>query len=995
MLLLLMTAVRFQAAAQPGMANFHKIGFSEGLHDGIIRCIAQDRFGYIWIGTVGAVNRFDGRRITKFTNIPGDSSSPYGTQPRCMYSDKKGRFWIGTETGLMEYDFTSGKFIRIPGLRGQFILYMTGTGDSILYLGSRREVFRYNTNTGEVFSYRESKKPAHAALSGENPISFCVSQNRLMVGTRTGLIVLDSKSDSSWRLEFRGNERASVISVDADRQGNIWLYSSGKAGLTRITADLKNSGSIDISAIGPLSGGIVGIMADQQEGVWLITDGEGLHRYFPATQQFQSYRYNIYYPSGPSADSYRYIFQDRDGLIWLGCNVEGINYFEPGQHLFQSILPFEDKRSKHGRALTTDLDGNIWMGNHDGLSCYSSGTSQYKTWSNESGRKPVLYSNVIRSMVCDQDNNIWIGTGNGVNRYNRQNGQIEFISSEKLPASFYNSINTDRSGNIWFCTNDSVSLYWYDYQAKTFHSVSEHPHLKQLPRFSPTSYFLEDSRERLWISFARKGVYMYNKKTGELKHFKASDSGKDGIIGDQVIEIKEDQQGMIWMSTFNGVSGYDPEKNSYININNQNGLPGNMAAPLAIDRKNRIWVGVNGGLTLISADRKHFTSFSTSEGLPSLGYSEHAGCTDKDGNIVMPTYYGYFRFNPDLYQERKDSFRYYLAGYSIFDKDYKRISESDNSPVIRLNADQNSFTFHMAALNYKNPSQTWFIYRLEGFEKDWHYSQDPKAVYTNVPGGRYTFQYRASISREQTNDQAFKTGTVLLATRFYKTTWFRILLFLFIVSLFYIIYRYRTYQQKQFYLLKEKAQLLEKEKALVMYENLKQQLNPHFLFNSLTSLSSLISSDPGAAGGFLDSLSKTYRYILQSRDHETVLLADEIKFAMNYIKLQQTRFETGFEVLFRIPEEYYHRRIVPVTLQNLIENAIKHNIIDEESPLKIDISISQDDLVVQNNLQKKKVVETSNKQGLANMQSLYRYLSPRPMRIEETATSFIVRIPLL
>jgi LytS/YehU family sensor histidine kinase len=180
-----------------------------------------------------------------------------------------------------------------------------------------------------------------------------------------------------------------------------------------------------------------------------------------------------------------------------------------------------------------------------------------------------------------------------------------------------------------------------------------------------------------------------------------------------------------------------------------------------------------------------------------------------------------------------------------------------------------------------------------------------------------------------------------------------------------------------------------------MYESLKQQLNPHFLFNSLTSLSSLIESEPKAASGFLDSLSKTYRYILKTRDNETVPLIDEIKFAENYVKLQTTRFEKGFIVNMNIPEEFYHRKIVPVTLQNLIENAIKHNIIDEDSPLQVDIFIKNDYLVVQNNLQKKKFVETSNKHGLVSMESLYRYLSNQPVEINESNNFFTVKIPLL
>jgi len=196
-------------------------------------------------------------------------------------------------------------------------------------------------------------------------------------------------------------------------------------------------------------------------------------------------------------------------------------------------------------------------------------------------------------------------------------------------------------------------------------------------------------------------------------------------------------------------------------------------------------------------------------------------------------------------------------------------------------------------------------------------------------------------------------------------------------------------------LLENKAQMLEKEKAMVMYESLKQQLNPHFLFNSLTSLSGLIETNQQVAGDFLEQMSGIYRYILKNGNNETVSLKDEIEFVQLYINLQQTRFKKGLQVNIRVPDEYLHYKIAPVTLQNLIENAIKHNVIDIGSPLVVDIFIEGDYLVVKNNLQRKKVVETSNMKGLAQFTSLYRYLSELPVIIEETEREFIIKIPLI
>jgi LytS/YehU family sensor histidine kinase len=180
-----------------------------------------------------------------------------------------------------------------------------------------------------------------------------------------------------------------------------------------------------------------------------------------------------------------------------------------------------------------------------------------------------------------------------------------------------------------------------------------------------------------------------------------------------------------------------------------------------------------------------------------------------------------------------------------------------------------------------------------------------------------------------------------------------------------------------------------------MYENLKQHLNPHFLFNSLTSLSSLIRLDQKQAGDFLDKMSKVYRYILKNKDNETVTLEEELKFVDMYIQLQKTRFAESLQIRMDIPSEALYRKIAPVTLQNLVENSIKHNIADEDAPLVIRFYVEEDYLVIRNNLQRKNFVETSNKQGQMSMISLYRYLSIRPVLIEENEQYYTVKIPLL
>jgi ligand-binding sensor domain-containing protein len=987
---------------QHSSLNFHKLGLENGLNDGTIRCIGQDKLGYIWIGSVSALNRFDGKNVAVFTNIPGDTTSPYVSQPRSIHSDAEGRFWIGFETGLAEFDFSKAAFKRIGVLQNIFIAKIISYGDSLLYLATRRGLIRYNKYSGNAFFYSTSKHERHAALIANGLNDLLLQHDSLYMATDRGMVVMNLHTDASALVPISVLAGMAVLNIASDQENNIWLGMQRAVNLVKLKADRKSTEVYDrflTTGLNKATQNVSDILVDNRNRVWVVTPVDGLLQYDVATNSFIKHLHHADIPSSPKTNYYRTIFQDDRNIIWLGEDFAGVNFFEPDHFLFQTILPSSNRLDEWsrgvGRAVAEDKQGNIWMGNHAGVSRYNPSTLEYTLWHNEGNKLPVLYSNTVRSMYCDNENNIWIGTASGVNRYNQRTQKMEFIDSKNLPLAYYNSITEDRAGNIWFCTNDTAVLYWYSTTEKKYFNISTHPQLKQYKSLSPTSYVMEDSKKRLWISFSRKGVVMLDKRNNVARQFLASETNRNSIIGNQVIDIKEDNNGVIWLTSINGITGIDVERDSFLSFNHKNGLPGNWAAPLLIDKLNRIWVGVNGGLTMLDTDRKQFTIFSPDDGLPSIGFPEHAGIQTFNGDFVMPTYKGYIRFNPLAFKHDSSPLRFYLAGYSIFDKHYTLPAEQINKSGIQFDANENSFAFDLVALNYTNPSQTWFAYKLDGFDKDWHYSKDTKAVYTNVPGGDYVFMYKAATANDNWESMQAKRLKVGVKTFFYKSVWFWSLIGLLLVSGLFGLYRRRTGQQQQLFQLKSKTQLLEKEKAMVMYDSLKQQLNPHFLFNSLTSLSGLIETDQHVASEFLDQMSSIYRYILKNGNQETVSVYDEIAFVKLYIDLQQTRFGNGLKVNIQVPEEYMHYKIAPVTLQNLIENAIKHNVVDESFPLVIDIFIEDDCLVVRNNLQKKGVVETSNKKGLEQFVSLYSFLSTKPVVITETADAFIIRIPLV
>ena len=212
----------------------------------------------------------------------------------------------------------------------------------------------------------------------------------------------------------------------------------------------------------------------------------------------------------------------------------------------------------------------------------------------------------------------------------------------------------------------------------------------------------------------------------------------------------------------------------------------------------------------------------------------------------------------------------------------------------------------------------------------------------------------------------------------------------FITIIFYFIYYYKSKQER-----KVKEQKVIAGTASAKFDALKNQLDPHFLFNSLNVLTSLIEENPDNAQKFTTSLSKVYRYVLEQKNKDLITLDEELNFAKTYMSLLKMRFEDS--IIFDIPEQATNpeSKVVPLSLQLLLENAVKHNTVTESKPLHIRIYESNGNLIVENNLQTKQVVKKSSGVGLNNITQRYQLLTDRTVSIQEDKSIFKVSIPML
>jgi hypothetical protein len=434
-------------------------------------------------------------------------------------------------------------------------------------------------------------------------------------------------------------------------------------------------------------------------------------------------------------------------------------------------------------------------------------------------------------------------------------------------------------------------------------------------------------------------------------------------------------------------------------------------------RDGRIWIADQNQIGFINPGSTQFQSLRVPFGSYETNYDTHFDQLP-NGNILVNTYYDIALIKPDRIRTSYGSLQPFLSQLKV--NGAPVFSPAANGPALHFDHTQNSLEFQFGLLT-ASPENLLFEYSLAKTNHFFSFTlgtdaDKPDSLYfstrhgerqylQNLAGNQTVSMFSLSPGRYQlvyrirSKDGAWKGATQFLPfviePAFYQTVWFWALLVALLAGLLYWYFQAKWKARDQVFALEARALNLEKEKTIVQYEGLKQQLNPHFLFNSLSSLGSLIRIDPRLAGTYLEAMSKSYRYILKSQEQELVPLKDELQFIQTYIQLQKVRFEEALQVTFRIEDDCTHLKIVPVTLQNLMENAIKHNIVDQESPLQIEIYTENGYLCVRNQLQRKAFVETSNKRGLSQLVSLYHYLDSRPVRIEDTGGYFTVSVPLV
>jgi hypothetical protein len=314
----------------------------------------------------------------------------------------------------------------------------------------------------------------------------------------------------------------------------------------------------------------------------------------------------------------------------------------------------------------------------------------------------------------------------------------------------------------------------------------------------------------------------------------------------------------------------------------------------------------------------------------------------------------------------------------------KKISPVDT--LIMFNHQQNYWQFDFEASWFKNPRKVDYRYKLEGLDQEWQYTSIGRASYSNLEPGAYTFVVQSSVNNEFLWPQQIEYP-FSIAAPIWTRWWFIAILFLAVLTLIWLIVSFRERQMKRIH-------SMEQQKVASELKVIKSQINPHFLFNNFNALISLIESDPKNAANYAEHLSDFYRSLITYRDKELITIQEELEILHQYYFVIRHRFGDNFILEIDLPPNL-SCAIPPLTLQILVENAIKHNVISSSKPLRVLITVEGKMILVSNPLQPKSSIETSTGYGLQSIVKRYSFLSAEKASFGPESGQFIVKLPCL
>jgi streptogramin lyase len=661
---------------------------------------------------------------------------------------------------------------------------------------------------------------------------------------------------------------------------------------------------------------------------------------------------------------------DNQGNCWFFTNNELVFSSGPG---FKSVTNLDGQPFEKAQSILSDRNGRVWFSNEDHLYRFTPGRKDKQL---TRIKLPLSLHTHIISLFEDSCGFIWAGTfGMGALRINPKTLHVRIIN-EGDGLSNGNILSVAGKGDrIWFATLGGA------YQCRVTGNMDKDQASLNFENFNqkngPGNNFIytvfTDHKQRVWFGTDGKGISVY--ENGKFTNY----SGTQGLKSKVVYSITEDEKGRIWFTTLNeGVYCFDGK--TFRNYTTSDGLSDMQVSSIASDKKGHILFIHDNGIDILETETGSFNYFGPEVGLEDISPDLNVISSGGENIFWIGTQSGILRleiptsiktFKPALQLNKVSVF---LGNKNFLDR---------NS----FNWNQNYLSFFFNASWYRAPEIVTYQVKLEGYDLNWINTRDNITTYSNLPPGKYTFRIRASLKNNY-KDAVMTAYSFTINKPWWKTPGFIILFSILIISSVIVLIRLRELRFRQ-------IEIRKREKLLFQLQTLRSQVNPHFLFNSFSTLISVIDEDKELAIEYVSKLSQFFRNILEYRDKDLIPIKEELRLIAAYQYLQQQRYGDNLKVVVDIRPDHLDTQIPPLTLQMLLENAIKHNVISTEKPLCITLQSSDTSILIRNNLQRKKQVESSTGIGLENIRNRYTLLGFEGLTIEEKDTEYVIQLPLI
>ncbi len=937
--------------------NFINYSTESGLAQSQIRSITQDKNGYLWLGTLAGLSRYDGKKFVNYSIQNGLIHNEIFS----LTTDKTNGLWIGSMGGLNYFDGKVFKsYLFKSDMLENSVNAMVQDKDGSLWLATDGAgVCKFN---GTKFDYFTEEN----GLANNYVRAICVdSKGIIWFGTKNGICFYDGKSFK--KVETSTIQPINVSHIFKDKQKKLWFCTFGEGVYCYDDKAFKNYKEVD----GLINDRIRSAIEDSEGNIWFASkfglskfDGK---TFIPFTEM-----------DGLPMDNTNVVFEDKERNIWIGSDGKGLCKFLG--ETFTYMTTNDQLSSNLVLSILEDEKQNLWFSTFDKGITKKEKDKVVKYTTDEG-----LTNNTIWASLKDEKNNLWFCTSNGVSVFDGKKFK-KYGVEEGLSAKTIYSICKDYKGNLWFGTTQGVSV---------FDGVNFKNYVNGIDNIGKdVTSIVEDKNKCLWFA-TKNGLYKF--ENNQFTKYTTA----NGLCHNNILSLVVDKTNNLWIGSRAGINYYDGKTFSKILIDDI--FNSNYICFLIMNKNESLWIGTNSGVfvldakTYLASGKINFRHYTIFDGLPGMECNQNAAFKDHLGNIWMGTTEGLIKFNPNIKDFHLRNFEpiTHISGIRLFLKDTnwnkitKEIEPTTLLPKnLKVNYRTSHFTFDFIGIKLGNPSSVRYKYLLEGFDDNWSAPTDANfATYSNLPSGKYTFKLLAGDVMGNWN----KTPSVFsfeILPPFWTRWWFILACAVMLLFILWLLYKWRVNEIRK----KHQTQQLEYKSKLMLLEHqsLNSSMNRHFIFNALNSIQYYMNrEDKLSAHKYLSRFAKLIRMNLDSSMSKLVSVTEEIERLDLYLQIELMRFEDKFQYEITVEEgvDTDSIEIPPMLLQPYVENCILHGILPGDKEGKIDIKVECNS--------DKAIVFSIQDNGIGIEESKARKLINKPLHVSRGTSITTQRIELL